>query len=56
MRDITMKTEQVRTRDGKSYRLHITPYRTLENKIEGVVITLLDISDLVMKNDRGIAS
>ncbi len=56
IRDITMKTEQVRTRDGKSYRLHITPYRTLENKIEGVVITLQDISDLVMKNDRGIAS
>lgn len=47
MRDITMKTEQVRARDGKSYRLRVTPYRTLENKIDGVVIILLDISDLV---------
>lgn len=47
MRDVTMKTEQVRARDGKAYKLHITPYRTLENKIDGVVITLLDISDLV---------
>src|SRR5499427_4169890 len=47
MRDVTMKTEQVRARDNKSYKLRITPYRTLENKIDGVVITLLDISDLV---------
>lgn len=47
MRDVTMKTEQVRARDGKSYKLRITPYRTLENKIDGVVVTLLDISDLV---------
>jgi two-component system, chemotaxis family, CheB/CheR fusion protein len=47
MRDVTMKTEHVRARDGKAYKLHITPYRTLENKIDGVVITLLDISDLV---------
>jgi len=47
MRDVTMKTENVRARDGKSYKLRITPYRTLENKIDGVVITLLDISDLI---------
>ncbi|HET9409879.1 MAG TPA: chemotaxis protein CheB [Candidatus Sulfotelmatobacter sp.] len=47
MRDVTMKTEHVRASDGKSYQLRITPYRTLENKIDGVVIVLLDISDLV---------
>lgn len=47
MRDIAMKTEHVRGRDGKSYKLRIAPYRTLENKIDGVVITLLDISDIV---------
>jgi two-component system, chemotaxis family, CheB/CheR fusion protein len=47
MRDVTMKTEQVRARDGKAYRLRITPYRTLENKIDGVVLVLIDISDLV---------
>jgi two-component system, chemotaxis family, CheB/CheR fusion protein len=47
MRDIVMRNEQVRTRDGKMYRLRITPYRTLENKIDGVVLTLLDISDLI---------
>jgi len=47
MRDFTMKTEQVRDRDNRPYKLRITPYRTLENKIDGVVITLLDIGDLV---------
>ena len=47
MRNVTMKTELVRARDGKPYKLRITPYRTLENKIDGVVITVLDISDLL---------
>lgn len=47
MRDVKMWTDQVEARDGKMYRLRITPYRTLENKIDGVVLTLLDISDLV---------
>ena len=47
MRDVTMRNEHIRSRDGKSYKLRVTPYRTLENKIDGVVITLLDISDLV---------
>ena len=47
MRDVNMKQEQVRSRDGRSFKLRITPYRTLENKIDGVVVTLLDISDLV---------
>jgi two-component system, chemotaxis family, CheB/CheR fusion protein len=53
IRDVTMRTEQVSSRDGKSYKLRITPYRTLENKIDGVVITLLDISDLIGGNGQG---
>jgi two-component system, chemotaxis family, CheB/CheR fusion protein len=47
MRDVAMRNERVRARDGKYYRLRITPYRTLENKIDGVVLALLDISDLI---------
>jgi two-component system, chemotaxis family, CheB/CheR fusion protein len=47
MRDVKMWSDQVLARDGKTYRLRITPYRTLENKIDGVVLTLLDIDDLV---------
>ncbi len=47
MRDVSMRQEQIQARDGKSYTLRITPYRTLENKIDGVVLTLLDIADLL---------
>ena len=47
MRDVTMRNEQIEAPDGRSYRLRITPYRTLENKIDGVVVTLLDITDLL---------
>jgi len=47
MRDVTVRNEQVQAHDGKSYKLRITPYRTLENKIDGVVVVLLDISDVV---------
>src|SRR5579862_6930175 len=47
MRDITMRNEKVQSRDGRFYKLRIAPYRTLENKIDGVVLTLFDISDVV---------
>lgn len=47
MRDVTLKSEQFQMPDGKWYRLRITPYRTLENKIDGVVLTALDINDLM---------
>jgi two-component system, chemotaxis family, CheB/CheR fusion protein len=47
MRDVKMCSELVKARDDKTYRLRITPYRTLENKIDGVVLTLLDMDDLV---------
>ena len=47
MRDMSMRNEQVQARDGKYYKLRITPYRTLENKIDGVVVALLDITDVV---------
>ena len=52
MRDVTMRNEQVQAGDGKSYKLRITPYRTLENKIDGVVVVLLDISDVVGNNAK----
>jgi len=51
MRDVNMRQEQVSARDGRPYKLRITPYRTLENKIDGVVVTLLDISDLVSSTE-----
>jgi two-component system CheB/CheR fusion protein len=47
MRDVRIHTEHVQGTDGKGYKLRITPYRTLENKIDGVVLALLDISELL---------
>jgi two-component system CheB/CheR fusion protein len=52
MRDITMRSEQVQTHDGRWFNLRITPYRTLENKIEGVVLALLDITDIMTLNPK----
>jgi two-component system CheB/CheR fusion protein len=47
MRDMTLRHEHVKARDGRIYRLRITPYRTVENRVDGVVVALLDITDLV---------
>ena len=38
---------QVQTLDDKSYTMRIQPYRTLENVIEGAVISFLDITEMV---------
>lgn len=41
------KVLEVCSRWGIWYRLRIQPYRTLDNSIEGAVITFIDISELV---------
>ena len=38
------KEVEVQTKEGKWYTLRIQPYRTLENVIEGAVITFVDIT------------
>ncbi len=38
------KEKEVKTKDNKWYMMHIMPYRTLDNMIEGVVITFFDIT------------
>lgn len=38
--------KQKPTKDGRWYSIRIMPYRTLEDKIDGVVITFFNISDL----------
>jgi two-component system CheB/CheR fusion protein len=37
---------EVQTNDGKSYTLRILPYRTLDNVIEGAVITFVDVTEV----------
>src|SRR5208282_734029 len=40
---LDVKARDVQDHDGHWYSLHIRPYRTLDNKIEGAVIVLQDI-------------
>ena len=41
----------VQNADGKSFTLRILPYRTLDDVIEGVVITFMDITETVRARD-----
>ncbi len=39
------RTEEVEAGDGRWYTLRIHPYRTLENVVEGAVITFIDVTE-----------
>jgi two-component system CheB/CheR fusion protein len=43
--DLTPVRREIRTRKGQWYDMRIRPYRTLDDKIDGVVITFLDITE-----------
>jgi two-component system CheB/CheR fusion protein len=45
------KEVEVQTAEGKSYAMRIQPYRTLDNVIEGAVISFVDITELVRTRD-----
>ena len=45
------KETDVQSGDGKSFTLRILPYRTLDDVIEGVVITFVDITETVRARD-----
>ncbi len=36
--------KEITDRNGMRYQLRVLPYRTLDNKIDGVVIVLVDVS------------
>ena len=42
----------VLTRDGKTYTLRIQPYRTLDNVIEGAVLSFVDVTETVRIRDE----
>jgi len=44
--ELTPKEVEVQTREGAWFLLRIRPYRTLENVIEGAVVTFTDITDM----------
>ena len=39
--------KEVMTRDGRWFTLHVLPYRTQDNRIDGAVITFSDVSRLI---------
>jgi PAS domain S-box-containing protein len=43
---ISVKEGEVQDREGRWYSMRVRPYKTTENKIDGVVLTLVDISGL----------
>jgi two-component system, chemotaxis family, CheB/CheR fusion protein len=40
---LNMVERKVRDLEGREYSLHVRPYRTSDNRIDGAVITLVDI-------------
>jgi two-component system, chemotaxis family, CheB/CheR fusion protein len=40
--------KEVSSPNGARYQLRILPYRTIENKIDGAVVTLVDVSSKVL--------
>ncbi len=44
LRSLVFHEQQVSARDGRWFTLRIMPYRTQDNRIDGVVITFVDIS------------
>nr|MDP2192812.1 CheR family methyltransferase [Rhodoferax sp.] len=47
LKTLVPKEVDVQTAEGKCYTMRILPYRTLDNVIEGAVITFIDISEMV---------
>jgi len=44
METLAMRERRVTDREGRQYSLRVRPYRTTENKIDGAIITLVDIN------------
>jgi len=45
LRTLASSEKQITTEDGRWFTVRIMPYRRLDNVIDGVVITLVDITD-----------
>jgi len=44
--------KQIPAKDGRSYSIRIMPYRTFDDRIDGLVITFVNISDLKKVEER----
>ncbi len=53
---LSVKTQEVQDQSGHWYDLRIRPYRTIDNKIDGAVLILVDIDALKRSNAQLVAS
>lgn len=44
LRDLSPAESEVQSRDGRWFMIRIRPYRTVEDRIEGVVLTFVDVT------------
>jgi two-component system CheB/CheR fusion protein len=51
LRDVVNLEREVQNQQGNWYRLQIRPYKTLENRIDGAVLVLMDI-DVIKKRNQ----
>lgn len=51
LRTLIFLEKQIPTKDGKWFSIRIMPYRTFDDRIEGLVITFIDISGLKRVED-----
>jgi two-component system CheB/CheR fusion protein len=51
LRDIVNLEREVQDQQGRWYRLQIRPYKTLDNRIDGAVLVLMDI-DVIKKRNQ----
>jgi two-component system CheB/CheR fusion protein len=49
---LTPMRREVRSRNGRWYDLRMRPYRTVDDKIDGVVITFVDVTDRKLMEER----
>jgi two-component system CheB/CheR fusion protein len=47
-----LKTQEVQDQDGHWYDMRIRPYRTIDHKIDGAVVVLVDIDDLKLSSEQ----
>lgn len=52
LKTLAFKEHEVHTKDGFWYRMRILSYRTSENKIDGLVVTFIDINELKITEKR----
>jgi two-component system, chemotaxis family, CheB/CheR fusion protein len=46
LKTLTPREQRLRAADGRYFQMRILPYRTVKGAIEGVVVTLADVTDL----------